>query len=251
MAQCDCDVADGDGRVCGARDGRGTARHSRDATGGDGATGATFRAGGDNAAGAAARAGGRAHGGADRGGRGRGVLSDRGDRAGLRVRATDPFRHRGAIPEKTLPQEGSVSFRVGEELSQALIRMGHNPHAWGGSQIWWANRRNPEATLFALNDATEETECGSINTGVETVVHALTTALSTLRDVVTPAGQVRRVHAFDLFLPLFMLLTHVFFTVPYGSQLREVPFSSQSLTSSSQSLMPGTASLRRHGCTRS
>jgi hypothetical protein len=66
--------------------------------------------------------------------------------------------------------------------------MGHDPHAWGGPQIRWADQRNREETLFALDNATEETEFGSINTGVRTVVHALTTMLRTLHDVITPAS---------------------------------------------------------------
>lgn len=44
--------------------------------------------------------------------------------------------------------------------------------------------------LFALDDATEVQDWESVYTGVRTAVHALTTALGSLRDVVTLAGQV-------------------------------------------------------------
>ena len=44
--------------------------------------------------------------------------------------------------------------------------------------------------LFALDDAAEETEWGSVHTEVGTTVHALTNVLSSLRDVVAPVGQV-------------------------------------------------------------
>jgi hypothetical protein len=37
-----------------------------------------------------------------------------------------------------------------------------------------------ETTLFTLDDAAEEREWGSIHTGVGTMAHALTTALSAL-----------------------------------------------------------------------
>lgn len=43
-------------------------------------------------------------------------------------------------------------------------------------------------TLFTLDDAVEETEWGSVNTGVGTMVHALTTMLSSLRDIFTSAS---------------------------------------------------------------
>ena len=44
--------------------------------------------------------------------------------------------------------------------------------------------------LFALDDVAEEKEWGSIHTLVGTTVRALTTALSSLRDIITPVGQV-------------------------------------------------------------
>ena len=44
--------------------------------------------------------------------------------------------------------------------------------------------------LFALDDTVEESEWGSIHTKVGTTVHAMTTGLSSLRDVVAPVGQV-------------------------------------------------------------
>ena len=44
--------------------------------------------------------------------------------------------------------------------------------------------------LFALDDATKEREWGSIHTEVGTMVRALTTTQSSLRDIITPVGQV-------------------------------------------------------------
>jgi hypothetical protein len=44
--------------------------------------------------------------------------------------------------------------------------------------------------LFTLNNDTKETEWGSINMGVGFVVHALTTVLRSLREVITPTSQV-------------------------------------------------------------
>ena len=44
--------------------------------------------------------------------------------------------------------------------------------------------------LFILDDAAEEREWGSVHTEVGTVVRALTTALSSFRDVITSVGQV-------------------------------------------------------------
>jgi hypothetical protein len=58
----------------------------------------------------------------------------------------------------------------------------------GGPQIWWVDWWNLEATLFALDDAMEKREWGSVHTGVKSVVHALTIALGSLHNVVTPTG---------------------------------------------------------------
>ena len=55
--------------------------------------------------------------------------------------------------------------------------------------------------LFALDDVAEEKEWGSIHTLVGTTVRALTTALSSLRDIVTPVGQVLYDHASDPHFP--------------------------------------------------
>jgi hypothetical protein len=60
----------------------------------------------------------------------------------------------------------------------------------GGPLIRWVDQRNLEAMLFSLDDATEKLELGSMHTGVESMVHTLTTMLGSLRDVVTPTGQV-------------------------------------------------------------
>jgi hypothetical protein len=54
--------------------------------------------------------------------------------------------------------------------------------------IRWVDQWNLEATLFSLDDATEKKELGTVHTGVESVVHALTTVLGSLRDVITPTG---------------------------------------------------------------
>jgi hypothetical protein len=53
-----------------------------------------------------------------------------------------------------------------------------------------ADWQNPEAKLFALDDAIEEMEWGSINMGVRSMVHARTIALRLLHEVITPACQV-------------------------------------------------------------
>ena len=45
-------------------------------------------------------------------------------------------------------------------------------------------------TLFALDVATEEREWGNVHTGVGTAIRALTTTLSSLRDVIALVGQV-------------------------------------------------------------
>ena len=44
--------------------------------------------------------------------------------------------------------------------------------------------------VAALDEATEERECGSIHTKVGDVVRALTTMLGSMRDIVAPIGQV-------------------------------------------------------------
>jgi hypothetical protein len=36
-----------------------------------------------------------------------------------------------------------------------LVHASGNPHAWGGPVLQWADQRNPEATLFTLDDAVE------------------------------------------------------------------------------------------------
>ena len=79
---------------------------------------------------------------------------------------------------------------IGVEPSRSLVWVGGDPHAWGGSEIRWADRWEPGATLFSLDAATEEREWESVHTEVGTVVRTLTTALSSLHDVVTLIGQV-------------------------------------------------------------
>jgi hypothetical protein len=53
---------------------------------------------------------------------------------------------------EALPQEGSASPGVGAGPSQALVRVGDEPLAWGGPRIWWAETQNPELTFFILDD---------------------------------------------------------------------------------------------------
>jgi hypothetical protein len=53
-------------------------------------------------------------------------------------------------------QEGSASPRADVGSSQALVWAGGDPHTWGGPMLRWADRQNLEATLLALDDATEE-----------------------------------------------------------------------------------------------
>ena len=101
-----------------------------------------------------------------------------------------PSTTRGAAQEELLPQEGSASLGISVEPSQSLVWVGGDLHAWGGSQIWWAGRWDLGAMLFALDDAMEEREWGSIHTEVGTMVRALTTALSSLCDVIATVGQV-------------------------------------------------------------
>lgn len=101
-----------------------------------------------------------------------------------------PSTARGATLEELLPLEGSGPLGVSTDSSWPLVWVGNDPHAWRGPWVWWANRWDTRATLFTLNDATEERKWGSVHTEVGTAVHALTTVLSSLRDMVTPVGQV-------------------------------------------------------------
>ena len=141
-------------------------------------------------AGAIVRAGGRVCGSADGRGRTQGILSGCGNRAGLGIHITYPlYRHR-ATSKELLPQEGSAPLGIDTEPSRSLVWVGGDPHEWGGSQIRWADWRDSGVMLFALDDATEEREWESVHTEVGSVVHALTTALSSLRDVIAPVGQV-------------------------------------------------------------
>jgi hypothetical protein len=116
-----------------------------------------------------------------------------------------PFIARGAVLEEALLQEGSVPLGDSAEPSRPLVWVGSDPHTWGRPRIRWADRWDPGVTLFALDDVTEEKEWGSVDIEARTTVHALTTTLSLLRDVVTSVGQVRYVHAFDLHFPFSCL----------------------------------------------
>ena len=68
--------------------------------------------------------------------------------------------------EELLPQEGSTPLGIGMEPSRSLV---------------W---------VVALDDAAEERGWWSIHTEVGTTVRALTTVLSSLRDIIAPVGQV-------------------------------------------------------------
>jgi hypothetical protein len=59
---------------------------------------------------------------------------------------------------------------------------------WGGPRIRWADRWDSGATLFVVDDVTEEKEWGSVHIEVGIAVRALTTMLSSLRGVVTLVG---------------------------------------------------------------
>jgi len=96
----------------------------------------------------------------------------------------------GAALEELLPQEGSAPLGISVEPSRSLVRVGGDPHTWGGSQIRWAHRLDLGETLFALDDAVEEWECGSIHMEVGTAVRALTTALGSLHDISALVDQV-------------------------------------------------------------
>ena len=75
-----------------------------------------------------------------------------------------PSIARGAALEELPPLERSVPLEVGAGTSQSLV--------------WVA----------ALNEAAEEREWGSIHMEVGDAVHALTTMLSSMRDIVAPVG---------------------------------------------------------------
>ena len=95
-----------------------------------------------------------------------------------------------ATLEELLSQEGLAPLRIGAEPSQSPVRVGGDPHSWGGSQIRWVDQWDPRETLFALDDVAKEREWESVHMEVGTAVHALTTTLSLLHDVVVLVGQV-------------------------------------------------------------
>jgi hypothetical protein len=94
----------------------------------------------------------------------------------------------GAALEKVAPTKGSASLGTNAGSSRALVHVGGDLHAWGGPALRWADRRNLEATLFALDDAVEVGDWARIDTGVELAVHALNIALGSLCDVVDLIG---------------------------------------------------------------
>jgi hypothetical protein len=75
--------------------------------------------------------------------------------------------------------------------------------------------------LFALDDVAEKGEWESVHMGIESVFHALTTALGSLHDVITLASQVRHIHASSLDFP-FCASNSCFSIVSYGAQPREI-----------------------------
>ena len=95
----------------------------------------------------------------------------------------------GAAPKELLLLEGPASVRVGTEPSWSLVCAGGDPHAQAGSPIRWADPQNPKAMLLALDDDVES-KWGSVHVEIGTVVSALSTALGSLCDVISPVGQV-------------------------------------------------------------
>jgi hypothetical protein len=61
----------------------------------------------------------------------------------------------GAIPEVEPPWKGSALLGADLGLSQALVHVGGDLHAWGGPTLQWADRRNSRAMLFTLDDVME------------------------------------------------------------------------------------------------
>ena len=70
--------------------------------------------------------------------------------------------------------------------------------------------------IFAHNDIAEEREWGAHSLGVGITISALTTTLNSLKNVITPVGQVCHVRASDLRLSPLRLLTHVLSTISHG-----------------------------------
>jgi hypothetical protein len=55
-----------------------------------------------------------------------------------------PAGTRQTISEEALPHEGAASPDV--------VRVGGEPHMWGGPRIRWAKRKNPESAFSVLDD---------------------------------------------------------------------------------------------------
>ena len=77
-----------------------------------------------------------------------------------------PSITRGAALEELPPQERSASLEVGVAMSRSLVR------------------------VAALDEAAEKREWGSVHMEVGDAVRALTTMLSSMRDIVALVGQV-------------------------------------------------------------
>jgi hypothetical protein len=60
----------------------------------------------------------------------------------------------------------------------------------GTTQIRWADQRDQEAMFFALDDGAEAKDWESVHPEVRSAAHALTAALRSLCDIVTPISQV-------------------------------------------------------------
>jgi hypothetical protein len=93
------------------------------------------------------------------------------------------------VLEEALPRERPTSPGDGEGPSWVLVRVGSEPHTWGGPQIWWVERQNPKSMFFILDDK-EARDWGTIQSGVGLVLRSLTTALDLLGDIVTLIGPV-------------------------------------------------------------
>lgn len=70
-----------------------------------------------------------------------------------------------------------------------MAQAGDGHGAWGGPQIEWVDPQNSRATLFALDNATEEKEWCGLHVALGGVAHMLTNMLGALNGS-TPTGQV-------------------------------------------------------------
>lgn len=94
---------------------------------------------------------------------------------------------------------GTANASGNEGSSRSLVPVGGDRHAWGGPRIRWADRRDPKATIFALDDEAEVKEWRNLHLWVGAVTEALATVLGMMGDVVTPVGQVPPIRAPNLY----------------------------------------------------